>query len=65
MIFDPSLFGAAHVTLHEVQAEAEARALDQAKDIILPKLELATTDADGKRLNERNWRRTYRLVESL
>lgn len=67
MSFDPAWFGdkAPHVTLYEVQREAEARALEQAKDVILSKLELTVTDADGKRLKEREWRKLYRTVESL
>lgn len=67
MSFDPAWFGskAEHVTLHQAQAEAERQALEQAKDVILPKLELAVVDGDGKRLKEREWRKMMRTVESL
>lgn len=65
--FDPSWFGAKseHVTLHDAQAEAEARALEHAKSLILPKLELTVSDADGKHLSEKKWRKLYRTVAGL
>lgn len=65
--FDPSLFGerAPHVTLHEVQREAEAQAVEQAKAILLAKLATTTCDHEGKHLNERNWEWVRDLVESL
>ena len=67
MTFDWSAFGerAAHVTLHEVQAEAERKEREQAKAIILSSLMTVTCDHEGKHLNERTWHWVRDLVESL
>lgn len=61
--FDTAWFGekAEHVTLYQ----AEAENLEEAKKVVLSKLEIATVDHDGKRLNERKWRYAMRLVGSL
>jgi len=67
MTYDFADFGeiAPHVRLFDAQAEAEARAIEQAKAILLAKLATTTCDHEGKHLNERNWEWVRDLVESL
>lgn len=65
--FDAEWFGsqAEHVTLYDAQAEAEARELAEAKDVLRKRLLIITADHEGKRLNERKWRWAMDLLESL
>jgi len=43
----------------------EERALEQARDELNSRVQLAVTDHNGKRLNERRWRWFRDMVESL
>jgi hypothetical protein len=71
MTFDPvdwsKMFGerAEQVTLHEAQAEAERRALEEAKEILRKRLLTATADHNGRHINERKWEWAMGLLESL
>lgn len=50
---------------HVILAEAEEASVERAKDVLRGKIELATSDHTGKRLNERRWRWLRDMVESL
>lgn len=65
--FDPSWFGedAEQVTLLEAQREAEARALEHAKDILAKRLLTVTADHNGKYLRPAKWEYLRDFLESL
>lgn len=50
---------------HVRLVEAERLVLENAKDKVLSRMELAVVDHNGKRLNERRWRWAMGLVEGL
>jgi hypothetical protein len=54
-----------HVTLYDVQRQAQQRAAYEAKRITLEKAELAVTDENGRHLSERKWRQRYDFIRGL
>lgn len=53
------------VTLHDVQREAERRAMDEAKTLILNRLLHITADHEGRYLRPDKWEYLRDFVESL
>lgn len=49
----------------EIVQQHEAARFEDARDAVLDRIQLATTDHTGRRLNERRWRWLKRMVESL
>ena len=48
-----------------VEQREDERAMERARDELRSRVQLAVTDHNGKRLNERRWRWFRDMVESL
>lgn len=62
--FDPSWFGQVE-RVSTPLAEAPREHFEQAREVVLSELEIATVDQNGKRLKEREVRTAMRVVANL